>query len=577
MFELVAYKDSLMKRIVACLVAFAFACTLVPTLAFAAPATQSDGMGTLGVTYRSQREVVQYYRDNVKSLYQDPNYDVASKATAPYVAGQASQGTLDQALAVLNFIRYTAGLSANVKLDSEYTAAAQAAVLLNAANGELSQSPRQPQGMSDEMYAAGSTGAANSNIYASPALVGLGSAMIDGWMNDSSSSTISSLSHRRWLLSPKLGKTGFGIITDGAIFTGYRTWAAMYTADFTGAGAATNVAWPAASTPIELFSANSAWSLATGDDLDPATVKVKVTRAVDNRTWNFSQGASDGDFYVDNNSYGQKGCIIFRPSDVEIGIGELYDVEVTGVPNPVSYRVNFFGLEDNTISSVSLSEYSYVFTGNEIAPKATVKYYDRVLTEDVDYKATYANNINVGTATITIRGINDFEGSTKTTQFRILPASAVPPEGSDGSATNPGPSEPKGEPVIMYRLYNPNSGEHFYTHDVVERAFLIKEGWTDEGVGWTAPSDGDEVYRLYNANAGEHHYTLDANERDVLKELGWTYEGIGWHSGGMTPVFREYNPNEFANNHNYTTDQNEHETLISIGWLNEGIGWYAIA
>lgn len=60
-----------------------------------------------------------------------------------------------------------------------------------------------------------------------------------------------------------------------------------------------------------------------------------------------------------------------------------------------------------------------------------------------------------------------------------------------------------------YRLYNPNSGEHFYTEDLVERNFLINIGWKDEGVGWIAPKLSTvPVYRLYNNNAGDHHYTV---------------------------------------------------------------------
>jgi len=75
--------------------------------------------------------------------------------------------------------------------------------------------------------------------------------------------------------------------------------------------------------------------------------------------------------------------------------------------------------------------------------------------------------------------------------------------------------------IEMYRLYNPNSGEHFYTSSTEEKSVLVNAGWKYEGIGWTAPSDGDPVYRLYNANAGDHHYTLDKNEKDTLISYGW--------------------------------------------------------
>lgn len=131
--------------------------------------------------------------------------------------------------------------------------------------------------------------------------------------------------------------------------------------------------------------------------------------------------------------------------------------------------------------------------------------------------------------------------------------------------------------TAMYRLYNPNSGEHFYTADVNERNNLVDVGWTYEGVGWTAPSTSNTpVYRLYNANAGDHHYTIDASERDNLVKVGWKYEGIGWYSDDAkgVPLYRQYNPNAKAGSHNYTTSIDENNYLKSIGWKAEGVGWY---
>ncbi len=136
--------------------------------------------------------------------------------------------------------------------------------------------------------------------------------------------------------------------------------------------------------------------------------------------------------------------------------------------------------------------------------------------------------------------------------------------------------------IEMHRLYNPYSGEHFYTGSYDEFDHLWNLGWEDEGIGWVAPSYSEyPVYRLYNGNAGEHFFTLSASERDNLVKEGWTYEGIGWYSAGSdwegaSPLYREYNPNAFANNHNYTIGVGEHNYLVSLGWKNEGIGWYAV-
>lgn len=137
-------------------------------------------------------------------------------------------------------------------------------------------------------------------------------------------------------------------------------------------------------------------------------------------------------------------------------------------------------------------------------------------------------------------------------------------------------------PGGMHRLYNPNSGEHFYTEDTNEKNWLVSLGWISEGIGWIASNSSDyPVYRLYNANGGEHHYTMNKAEKDMLVKAGWKYEGIGWYSANpddksSVPLLREYNPNAFANNHNYTVNKAEHEWLVSLGWKDEGKAWYAV-
>ncbi|MCR4612110.1 MAG: hypothetical protein K5644_09460 [Lachnospiraceae bacterium] len=134
--------------------------------------------------------------------------------------------------------------------------------------------------------------------------------------------------------------------------------------------------------------------------------------------------------------------------------------------------------------------------------------------------------------------------------------------------------------LAMYRMYNPNSGEHFYTSGVGEKDSLIVAGWNYEGIGWYAPNDGHAVYRLYNPNAGDHHYTMSEDENHMLMAQGWRYEGIGWFSDGdkKVPVYRQYNRNaKGAGAHNYTTSSGERDMLIQATWEDEGIGWYASA
>lgn len=141
------------------------------------------------------------------------------------------------------------------------------------------------------------------------------------------------------------------------------------------------------------------------------------------------------------------------------------------------------------------------------------------------------------------------------------------------------PLEPQQSRMSMYRLYNPNSGEHFYTARAAERDHLVSVGWKAEGVGWIAPSESTTpVYRVYNPNAGDHHYTTSAGERDYLISAGWKAEGIGWYSDDVqsVPIYRQYNPNAAAGAHNYTSNKAENDMLVNNGWKAEGIGWYGL-
>ena len=133
--------------------------------------------------------------------------------------------------------------------------------------------------------------------------------------------------------------------------------------------------------------------------------------------------------------------------------------------------------------------------------------------------------------------------------------------------------------VLMFRLYNRWTGEHFYTATASELENLAGIGWNYEGVGWIAPrSSFIPVYRLYNQWTGDHHYTTDATERDDLVVAGWTYESVGWYSdeAQTVPLYRQYNSYAKTGTHNYTTSIEENNYLVSLGWVAEGIGWYGV-
>ena len=132
--------------------------------------------------------------------------------------------------------------------------------------------------------------------------------------------------------------------------------------------------------------------------------------------------------------------------------------------------------------------------------------------------------------------------------------------------------------IAMFRMYNPNSGEHFYTGSTAERDSLIQNGWTYAGIAFRAPVRSDHpMYRLYNPSAGDHHYTGNANERDMLVKAGWKSEGIAFHASDSSgvPMYRLYNPNAVTGSHHYTSSTAERNQLSGLGWKDEGTGFYA--
>lgn len=186
------------------------------------------------------------------------------------------------------------------------------------------------------------------------------------------------------------------------------------------------------------------------------------------------------------------------------------------------------------------------------------------------YTDAVTGEIHTGVRGSTVKTMNR---ETKYTFLGYVYLDGTAPDGSSYSTDVSGGQS-------MYRLYNPNSGEHFYTANEAEKNNLITFGWDYEGIAWTAPvTSGTPVYRLYNPNAGDHHYTTNYAEAQNLISLGWNDEGIGWYSADSqaTVLYRLYNPNCIAAGaHHYTSNYAEAQYLISLGWNDEGTAWYGL-
>ena len=296
----------------------------------------------INVEYHTQEEIRNYALNSSVSLNDKLEFSEEPVTQSPYSLGKLSDNTLQSALKMLNQIRYIAGISDNVELSDEYNTLCQAAAVANYANDSLSHFPERPDGMSDELYNLATEGAGSSNIaWASWPGRSLNSTIVSSWMEDGDSSNIDRVGHRRWLINPSMGKTGFGAASGEN-----GTYSTVYSFDRSNRPATEyGVAWPAQNMPVEYFGRNFPWSVSMGYTVNEASVNVTLTRKSDNKTWNFQSSSADGSFYVNNDGYGQKGCIIFRPDNgITYNAGDVFKVEITGLDNPVSYTVSFFEL-----------------------------------------------------------------------------------------------------------------------------------------------------------------------------------------------------------------------------------------
>ena len=321
--------------------------TALPLPAAAASGTSSGTQSTaITVHTPSREEIVKYMQEHpTGDIYFDEDgkstskvhetaYETAPNTEAPYAAGRLAEEEEAAALNTIKTIRYIAGISDNLYISEEYTKLAQASALVNYVNGKLTHTPSQPSGMEPTLAQQGREGSQRSNIsWTEWQENSLKWSILSGWMDDSDANNISLLGKSRWGCRSWGGSKG--------------TYQAMYVydkenrdCDYTG------VCWPARNMPTSYFRASSAWSISLGKELDPTGVVVSMVRFSDGKSWTFSSFSADGDFYVNNSAYGQKGCIIFRPAGIdEYKNGDRFFVYIAGLDEPISYEVSFFDAE----------------------------------------------------------------------------------------------------------------------------------------------------------------------------------------------------------------------------------------
>lgn len=391
----------------------------------------------------------------------ETRFDAEPSVTSPYALGELSPSFLDSGLTYFNYIRYLAGLPA-VELSEEKNTAAQYGAVVMAANNELAHFPTQPEDMDDAFYQAGYAATSTSNL----SMRGTSSAgnlqldvlqsAIAGQMSDSGSNNLSTLGHRRWLLSPRLLYTGFGCADAEFDGTFYRTYVDVPVFDRSGGAVDYNfVAWPASGyMPVQEFAIGDPWSVSLNPTkyATPALedLTVTLTRVVDGKSCVFTSDtcpetpAEDGSYFtIDTRGYGEGAAIIFRPASDDFGSTQYglgaYTVTVAGLQDrsgnaeTLSYRVVFFDIEigsagqDIPSCSVYLSAdgtdwvsegLTCAYDGTAKEPLVIVCSDETKLTQGVDYTLTYEDNVEQGIASVVITGIGQYSG-VKRVSFEI--------------------------------------------------------------------------------------------------------------------------------------------------------------
>lgn len=273
-------------------------------------------------------------------------FDAKPSVNAPYATGTVKTSALQAAADRLNAMRRIAGLP-GVTLDAALSQNAQYGAVLTAHNNYLNHYPSQPADMEEDFYSQARSAVSSSNLSAGRNLPGA----VDAFMDDSDSSNIDRVGHRRWQLNPVLGKVGFGYAVSGS---GYGSYVVEKVFDKSGSGCDYDfIAWPASGNfPADIFDGQTAWSITLNPQRYAAPSKsgvtVTLTRDSDGKSWTFSSGSGDGFFNVDTGGYGVSNCIIFRPNGISDYDGS-YTVRVQGLTSKsgqavadFAYQVDFF-------------------------------------------------------------------------------------------------------------------------------------------------------------------------------------------------------------------------------------------
>ena len=237
----------------------------------------------------------------------------------------------------------------DLQIDRESMAHAQAGAEIMERIGKLTHTPENP-GMPEDEYQFAYKGTSSSNIFFDSQAATTRHS-IDSYMDDSDERNIEVVGHRRWCLNPTMLKTGFGVAGK---------YSAMWSMDASRKAVPDYDAItfpPKGLTPTSYFKSSHAWSVSLnparyGDPDSSAKVIVTPMR-FDSKKLTLDPVAQPLEIEhfkiaepIDGRS--KLTCIIFRPKNVNVSAGSVYQVSINGLKDKrghdasLEYFVGFF-------------------------------------------------------------------------------------------------------------------------------------------------------------------------------------------------------------------------------------------
>lgn len=171
----------------------------------------------------------------------------------------------------------------------------------------------------------------------------------------------------------------------------------------------------------------------TGEEIRPnVTVRVQETLLTLDKDYTLT--------YADNVEVGTGKVIVTGIATASETTGYTGTVEV---PFEITEKAPAFTLIELKGTDVTIDGTSFPYTGSPIEPAITVTVEGKTLTAGKDYSVAYRNNVEPGTATVTVSGIataSETLGYTGTVEidFTITPAAAGPVELTDSHVSMEG-------------------------------------------------------------------------------------------------------------------------------------------